>query len=80
MKLPRDLSGAALIQHLVRDWGYRQVHRVGSHVTLETAEPARQRIVVPDHSHLRIGTLTAILNAVARHKGIPRTDLLRGLR
>ena len=35
MKLPRDLSGAALVQHLGRRWGYRQVHRVGSHVTLD---------------------------------------------
>lgn len=80
MKLPRDLSGAALIRHLSGKWGYRRVHQVGSHVTLETGEPSRHRIVVPDHSVLRIGTLAAILTAVARHKGVDRGEILGGLR
>lgn len=80
MKLPRDLSGAALVQHLVRRWGYRQVHRVGSHVTLETTDPVRHRIVVPDHAHLRIGTLSAILRSVARAKGVARSEILEGIR
>ena len=80
MKLPRDLSGAGLIRHLTGAWGYRRIHQVGSHVTLESDEPSRHRIVVPDHATLRIGTLASILTAVARHKGVERDRLLAGLR
>lgn len=80
MKLPRDLSGAHLVQHLTSRWEYQTIHQVGSHVTLETDLPSRQRIVVLLHSALRIGTLSAILTAVARHKGVTRERILGGLR
>jgi len=29
MKLPRDLSGEALIRHLCKRWEYQRVHQVG---------------------------------------------------
>jgi predicted RNA binding protein YcfA (HicA-like mRNA interferase family) len=45
---------------------------LGSHIILETEEPARHRIAVPAHKALRVGTLNAILRAVAKHKGIER--------
>ncbi len=80
MKLPRDLSGAHLVQHLASQWDYRKIHQVGSHVTLETDIPSKQRIVIPLHPALRIGTLSAILTAVARHKGVARERILAGLR
>jgi predicted RNA binding protein YcfA (HicA-like mRNA interferase family) len=79
MKLPRDLDGNRLAQHLGRRWGYVVVHQVGSHIVLETGDPAHQRVVVPAHRALRIGTLSAILRLVAQHKGVSREDLLQGL-
>ena len=79
MRIPRDLSGQALIRHLSRAWGYRVVNRAGSHVTLETREPGKHRVVVPDHPTLRVGTLNQILRAVADHKGVTRSDLLSPL-
>jgi predicted RNA binding protein YcfA (HicA-like mRNA interferase family) len=79
MKLPRDLSGADLVAALCRAWGYVKVHQVGSHVALETNDPSHQRIVVPLHDPLRVGTLNAILRAVARHKGARREDVLQSL-
>jgi len=79
MKLPRGLAGERLIRHLCRRWGYRRVHQAGSHVILETEEPSHQRIAVPAHSQLRIGTLASILRLVARHKGVARDEILRGL-
>jgi len=79
MKLPRDLDGEALVKHLCRAWGYRVVHQVGSHVVLATEEPGHHRIVIPAHRPLRIGTLAAILRAVASHKGVSRDDLLNSL-
>ncbi len=76
MKLPRDLSGRELIKVLCRDFGYVRVHQEGSHVVLQTETPGHHRIAIPDHSPLRIGTLNAILNAVARAQGVSRTDIL----
>jgi len=79
MKLPRDLSGEELAKHLCRRWEYRQVHQVGSHVILETSQPGHQRIAIPEHHPLRVGTLNAILSAVAAHKGVTKEDVLRDI-
>ena len=79
MKLPRDLSGAELVRVLCRDWGYRQIHQEGSHIVLETEQPSHQRISVPAHQSLRVGTLNGILRAVARHKDVTREGVLRSL-
>lgn len=79
MKIPRDLSGRDLIKSLCRNWGYRIVHQVGSHVILETDEPSHHRLTVPDHRVLRIGTLNGILRAVAEHKKITREYILNTL-
>ena len=78
--MPRDLSGTQLIQVLCRDWGYRQVHQEGSHVVVQTETPGHQRLSVPNHKPLRVGTLNAIVRAVATHKGVDRQTLLDSLR
>jgi predicted RNA binding protein YcfA (HicA-like mRNA interferase family) len=80
MKLPRDLSGAQLVKVLCREWGYHQLHQEGSHVILETESPAHQRLSVPNHNPLRVGTLNSIVRTVATHKGIERQTLLDSLR
>ena len=79
MKLPRDLSGSTLIKHLCRRWDYRVVHQVGSHVILQTNVPGHQRLPVPEHATLRIGTLNAILRLVANHKRVSKEDILADL-
>ncbi len=68
MKLPRDIDGDKVVRALVRDWGYVQVNRAGGHVILQTQSPVRHRISVPTRDPLRIGTLNAILRAVAEVK------------
>ena len=80
MKLPRDISGSELVAALCGKWGYRKVNQEGSHITLQTDEPGRQRIVVPDHKTVRVGTLNAILRQVAEHKGVTREEILATLR
>ena len=79
MKLPRDLSGAELIKLLCKHFGYRRVNQEGSHVILETTEPRQHRISIPDYAPLRIGTLNAILRAIATVKGVEKEDILRHL-
>ena len=79
MKLPRDLAGRALVKVLCRDWAYRVVHQEGSHIILDTEEPSHQRIPIPDHNPIRIGTLNTILRLVSRHKGVERDEILRSI-
>jgi hypothetical protein len=45
-------------------------------VILETDSPRHHRLAVPDHNPLRIGTLNAILRAVAEVKGVQKDDVL----
>jgi predicted RNA binding protein YcfA (HicA-like mRNA interferase family) len=79
MKLPRDLSGAQLIKTLCRDWDYQMIHQEGSHIILQTKTPRHQRLSIPNHNPLRIGTLNSILKTVAVHKGVERQTLLESL-
>jgi predicted RNA binding protein YcfA (HicA-like mRNA interferase family) len=79
MKLPRDLSGAALADHLCRRWEYIKVNQVGSHIVLQTQTPTPHRIAIPAHKSLRIGTLNSILRDVAAHTQIDREAILHGL-
>ena len=76
MKIPRDLSGRAVVDALCKHWDYRQVHQEGSHIILQTDKPFPQRLPVPDHSALRIGTLNSILRLVATHKGVDKQDVI----
>ena len=79
MKLPRDLSGNELVAVLCKRWGYVKIHQVGSHIILQTDEPSAHRIAVPAHKPLRVGTLNAILSAVAAHKHVHRETILKEL-
>ena len=77
MKLPRDLSGQALVVWLCDEWGYRKINQEGSHILIETFELLHQRLSVLAHKSLRIGTLNSILRAVSRHKGVSREIILQ---
>jgi predicted RNA binding protein YcfA (HicA-like mRNA interferase family) len=79
MKLPRDLSGDELVKHLCKHWEFQRVHQVGSHVILQTERPSPHRIAVPEHTALRIGTLNAILGAIASHKNVTKEEILKDI-
>ncbi len=79
MKLPRDLAGADLARTLCQHFGYRQVNQEGSHIILQAETPRHHRLAVPDHHPLRLGTLNAILRAVATAQGIEKEGILRRL-
>jgi hypothetical protein len=79
MKIPRDVSGTHLADVLCRRWQYVKVHQAGSHIILETSEPAHQRISVPAHHPLRLGTFSSILRTVAEHKGVSRDEVIETL-
>lgn len=79
MKIPLDISGAHLADVLCQRWHYSKVHQAGSHIILETSIPAQQRIAVPAHRALRLGTLSSILRTVAEHKAVPRDAIIETL-
>jgi len=76
MKIPRDLSGREVASTLVKRLGYSIVHERGSHIVLETDDPTHQRIAIPDHKNLRLGTLNAILKTVASHKQLKKGEIV----
>lgn len=78
MRLPRDLTGAQLIRALSQ-LGYLPTRQTGSHVRLTCQAPAQHHITVPLHDPLRIGTLAAILSAVAESRGLTRDELQQRL-
>jgi len=78
MKLPRDVSGARLAKALAQ-FGYRTTRQSGSHIRLTCEQPAQHHVTVPNHDSLRIGTLAAVLNAVAAHHGLSRDQVVARL-
>lgn len=78
MRLPRDLSGSDLAQALHK-LGYSITRQTGSHLRLTTHEHGEHHLTIPQHTPLRIGTLSAILADVATHLEISRDTLLERL-
>lgn len=76
MRIPRNLSGKTVAQILVKRLEYRVIHQRGSHIVLETDEPTHQRIAIPDHKMLRIGTLNAIIRTVANHTRKSKDEII----
>ena len=74
MKLPRDVSGADLVRALGA-FGYEITRQTGSHMRLTTTQSGEHHITIPNHEHLRVGTLSAILSDVARHFGLSRGEI-----
>ncbi len=59
MKLPRDLSGEALAKALEK-LGYTMDRQIGSHIRLTTQENGEHHITIPNHSPIKIGTLSLL--------------------
>jgi predicted RNA binding protein YcfA (HicA-like mRNA interferase family) len=78
MKLPRDLSGPELAKSL-RAFGYEITRQTGSHLRLTTQQRGEHHVTIPNHSPVKIGTLSGILNDVSQHLGISREELLNRL-
>jgi predicted RNA binding protein YcfA (HicA-like mRNA interferase family) len=78
MKVPRDLSGKDLIKRL-KVLGYEPSRQNGSHIRLTTRQKGEHHITIPNHDPLRIGTLSAILDLIAEHFQISKSELLERL-
>lgn len=66
----RVLSGREVCEIMSRH-GFVEVRRRGSHMVMQRSDDdGTTTVPVPDHSELRIGTLSAII----RQSGIPRGE------
>lgn len=78
MKLPREISGKELSK-LLEKYGYGITRQTGSHIRLTTALHGEHHITIPAHKYLKIGTLSSILNDIAIHFKIDKSDLIKEL-
>ncbi len=78
MTLPRNLSGSDLARAL-RVFGYEVTRQTGSHIRLTTQQHGEHHLTVPNHSLLRVGTLSGILADVAEHIGLSRDQVVARL-
>jgi len=75
MKIPRNLRGKDLIRSL-KKLGYLPTRQSGSHIRLSTMVNGEHHITIPNHSPLKVGTLSAILNDIATHHGLNKEELI----
>ena len=77
MRLPRNLSGSELAGVLRRTYGYEVTRQRGSHMRLtSTSQGYEHNVTIPNHSSLRVGTLSQILGDVANYLGIGQDQLV----
>ncbi len=66
-RIPRDLSAADIIKLLNKNYGYIKTRQSGSHIRLTTILKGEHHITIPNHSPVKLGTLSSILNDIAFH-------------
>jgi len=78
MRIPRDLSANDLIK-LLKKYGYHPSRQLGSHIRLTTQLKGEHHITIPNHSPIKIGTLSAILSEVATHVEKTKEEVMQEL-
>lgn len=78
MKLPRDLSAAALIKAL-KIYQYEVERQKSSHIRLKTVLQGEHHITIPNHDAIKVGTLSSILNEVANHLSKTKEEVIKDL-
>ncbi len=75
MKMPRDISGGALIKSL-KLYGNSITGQSGRHIRLSTEKNGQHHITIPNHDPIKIGTLSAILVDIATHFNKTKEDVI----
>jgi predicted RNA binding protein YcfA (HicA-like mRNA interferase family) len=79
MKIPRDESAESLLKKLSA-LGYSKTRQTGSHIRLSRISQDRtDHITIPNHTPIRIGTLSDILKEVSIHLEITKAELIKKL-
>jgi len=65
---------------MLRRYGYEVVRQTGSHIRLKSnLHGSPHQVTVPDHKTLKLGTLNAIVSAVAKNLERDRSQLSQEL-
>ena len=75
MKTPRNISAKDLIKKL-EHLNYQITRQVGSHIRLTTTLNGTHHITIPNHSPIKIGTLSSIIKDIATHHKISKQELI----
>jgi len=79
LKLPRDVSGAALAS-LLRRHEYEITRQTDSHLRLtSTAKGHEHHVTVPRNKDIRVGTLGSIISEVAAYLEVDKEEFARDL-
>ncbi len=79
MKLPRDVSYAALERALNKAFGYAVTRQVGSHRRLTTSINGTHHLTIPAHTPVKLGTFRSIIREVSSHHRLTIEEVLRTL-
>jgi len=74
-KLPRDVPGNGW-QKLSRYSSIRSRVKLEATLRLTTTTNGQHHVTIPDHDHLKIGTLSGILGDVAQHLESPKAEII----
>jgi len=78
MKLPCNITGLELSRRLAIV-GYQISRQSGSHISLTTHQQGEHHLTVPQHNPLKVKTLSAVLNDVAKHFSLNQDELIKFL-
>jgi predicted RNA binding protein YcfA (HicA-like mRNA interferase family) len=76
MKIPRDIGATNLIKAL-KILGYEVTRQTGSHIRLTTTQEGEHHLTIPNHSPIKIGTLSSILSDISSHFKTSKEDIIR---
>ncbi|MGN6436975.1 MAG: type II toxin-antitoxin system HicA family toxin [Agriterribacter sp.] len=66
-KIPRDISALELGKLIQKHYGYTATRQSGSHIRFTTSLNGQHHITIPNHTPIKLGTLSAILTDIANH-------------
>lgn len=78
MRLPREISGKELTAKL-KKYGYQVQRQKGSHIRLITLLEGEHHVKVPNHSSIKVGTLSEIISDVADHLKKSKEEIVNEL-
>jgi predicted RNA binding protein YcfA (HicA-like mRNA interferase family) len=80
VKLPRSVSGRRLVVRLRRAYAYEEARQTGSHIHLvSNVMGYEHHLSVPNHDHLKPGTLNKVVGLVSEYTGKPRNQVMEDL-
>jgi predicted RNA binding protein YcfA (HicA-like mRNA interferase family) len=79
MRIPKDIKGKEMLKLVGKHFGYEKTRQVGSHIRATTKENGQHHITIPDHNPIKPGTLEGIIDDIAKHFQISKSEVMQKL-